>query len=227
MAKLRIDWRFIEIEHEMSMLGDYLPTIAPALAKTIADDREGTASLTSGAGIEADDSELQQAWQEHTWRVTQVFPRFVRGPFVIALCAAYEAGVKEVANDVRRTKGFSLSLSDIRADNFIKSANKYLLAAAQHPLDDDPARLQRIGDLFSVRHLLAHANGDLRRLDDKTEKQVASLTKQYPELHVVDRWLIPSQAFLDAAYADVSSSMKALVYRVRGGPSVIVVKAPI
>lgn len=219
MPRFRIDLRFIEIEAELWALGEFLHVIESQVQYLIKQDEVRMRADLAEQHLPWEDPEVQAAFEEHDLRVSHVFPRFLRTPFVVALCATYESAIEELAGDLATSTRRNLRLRDIRANSWLDSARKYFDAVLSIPLDGNTERLRFIEDLFVVRNAIAHANGQVRSIPDSKLRRLKEVGSRHPGV-VIGEIVMLDGAFLEEAYENVNGSVRALVDMVRGGPVV-------
>lgn len=219
MAKLNFDLRFIEIEYELWALGQFLKFMEPQIATLQVQDEATTFRQLRESGWDDDEMELQLASQELRERQEFVVPRFMRGPFLVALWACYEAAVTEIASFIQRTKQAGLELSELRGDSLLTRARRYFDAVLLEPLDLDDSRYARLVDLMVIRHSLAHANGQRRAMTPRRWATLSdALTRNGTPADDYRGLVLLSPDYLKAAYSDVNTSLRDLVKRARAMP---------
>lgn len=220
MVKIYPDFRLIEIEYELWALGQFLSFMEPQIAYLSDQDRVQTFAQLKESGWDHDEAELQLAAQELSERQDYVVPRFMRGPFVVALWACYEAGVGEVAEFVQHKQGALLGLKELRGDHVLTRSRRYFEAVLAFTLDADDARYARLADLLTIRNSLAHANGQRRAMSTEAwDKLTQALKRQGTPPDDYRGIVILSGEFVRRAFEDVNASLRDLVNRARGGPS--------
>lgn len=219
---VRIDLRYVDIEYELWALGQFLELIEPQIKRLQEQDQAKIFEELRQKGWDHDEYELQRASEELHERQNFVIPRFMRGPFLIALWACYEAGVGELADGRRREIGAKLSMQEIRGGDFLGRARRYFDAVLGIPLDTDEARYARLAELSIVRNSLAHANGQQCWMRKGDWECVSGTLARYGAPPGDSRGVIViPDAYLRRAYDDVNSSLLDLVFRVRGGPAFV------
>ena len=216
--RIRFDPRFVEIEHELWALGEYLQWVEPQIEELRLKDKERIEKELSDQGLPWDDADVQVAYQEIQERAENVFPRFLRGPFLTALWASYESGVKELADNIARSQSLDLRLKNIQGKHFVDEAERYFNTVLEIFLDQDDGRLERIADLLQIRNIFAHANGQERGVPKEKRPKIADLLSRNG-IGFVDGYLNASPEYLARAFEDVDGSLRTLVNKVRGGPA--------
>jgi hypothetical protein len=221
MPRFTVDLRFVEIEAELWALSEFLRVIESQVQYLIAQDEVRMRAQLHEQGLPWEDPDVQLAFQEHDARTQRVFPRFMRAPFLVALCASYEAAIEELANAHAKATKRSLLLQDIRARSWFDAARKYFDAVLLVPMDENAERLTAIRDLFVVRNAIAHANGQIRSVPTSKLKRLEEVIRQHSGGISIDDGLVTVESsFLEEAFANVNGSVRALVDKVRGGPAV-------
>ena len=222
MPIFRPDWRFVEIEHELWALSQFLPWVEQQIAYLRAQDRIRTEAELVEQGYKWEDGDTQVAFQQIYDRAERIFPRFMRGPFILSLWACFESSVMEVGDYLAREQHRELRLREVRGKDFVDGAVRYYSTVLGVPLDRDTLRLDRIRDLLRVRNAFAHGNGQQRAVPPDKWAALEQAIQRNPEIVVTDGVLVLSAHFLRTAWADVDESVRELVLRVRGGPAVVV-----
>lgn len=221
MPRFTVDLRFVEIEAELWALGEFLRVIESQVEYLIQQDEVRVRADLREQELPWEDPEVQSAFQEHDARARRVFPRFMRAPFLVALCACYESAVEELARESARVGGRLLQLQDIKGKSWFDAARKYFDAVLLLPLDEDAGRLRQIADLFLIRNAIAHASGQVRGLSaSKLDRLKEVLKRHHNRILIEDGLVVLTPAFLEESFANVNASVTALVLSVRGGPAV-------
>jgi hypothetical protein len=154
----------------------------------------------------------QQVWDHLSEAVA---PSLSRGAFVIALYAAYESGVREIASDVaRHLSEAPLALDDIRGRDFLTRTKTYFERVLRIPLTTNDGDWSTIHDLAKVRNLYAHANGHLAHATKRGLRIFEALERRGD---ASETWRV---AVLDAryvrrAYDVVNRTLRDLLERTR------------
>ena len=220
MPRIEIDFRFVEIEYEFWALSEFLQIIDPQLNNLGNKEQRRRFAELREMGWDRDEGEVQVLSQELDEICERVLPRFFRGPFVIAVWAAYEAAVTEIARYLRQEKNLALELADIRGHDFITRARKYFTNVLATSLDPNEARLKRLAELLEVRNALAHGNGQRRATPENKWNRLKALMQSGTGLSENNGFLTLSSEFVSRALEDAKESAKDLICRVGGGPPV-------
>ena len=146
--------------------------------------------------------------QEHNYRTQVVFPRILRGPFLVTLFAVYESVVIEIAGIIQKRQGQQISLNDIKGD-FLSRAQKYYMHVLQFELSTSGKSWQRLMLLSNLRNAIAHANGRLGRVKEKLRNQILKQKGVKDEFG----YLIISGAFLGETFTLVKEDLEDLLTR--------------
>jgi hypothetical protein len=212
---MRIDLSYVELEYELWALGHMLETIEPAIkelsgqaeAQTLSEIRRQGWDWDDGAGV---------AFQELSEKREYVLPRFMRGPFLVALWACFESGVQSVAKQRGLEVDARIGLAELKGDSFLKRARRYFEAILDLPLDEDRGRYDRLVDLYRIRCALAHANGMREGMSPQEwGKLEATLERRGMKPDETRGMVIPTQEYVECAYSDVNGSLLDLVTRAR------------
>lgn len=213
---IEIDFRYVQIEYELWALGHMLGVIEPAISHLSQQDKADTIAELKRNGWDHDEAEVDLAFQGVTEKRDHVLPRFMRGPFLVSLWACFESSVQAVARTKGREVGAPIAFSELRGSTFLKQARRYFEALLSMALDDDEGRYQRLGDLYAVRNALAHANGLREGMSDEKWRELTGTLARYGvKLDNSRGVVVLTQAYVQGAYDDVSTSLRSLVTRAR------------
>jgi hypothetical protein len=216
MTRITLDLRYVEMEYELWALGHMLAIIEPAIERLAKENESDTLEALKRAGWDQDEAELDLALQEVAETRDFVLPRFMRGPFVLALWACFESAVEAVARTLREETGAPISLDELRGNSFLARARHYFEAILEMPLEVDKARDGRLTDLSTIRNALAHSNGlRVGMSPDKWRDLGRALARQQVEVDSSREFLVLSGPYLQAAYSDVRECLHSLVNRAR------------
>lgn len=158
MTRMPIDFRYVEIEHELWALAQMLEVTEPTIERLAREAESSAIEHLKKNGLEDDEAEWDLAMQEVAEIRDYVLPRFMRASFVVSLWACFEAGVDVVARTRAAETGSPVRLGHLRGD-FFERARRYFDGWLRLPLEVDHARYERLVDLYAIRNALAHANG--------------------------------------------------------------------
>jgi len=116
-----IDFRFMEIEAELSVTLDHLAAIDRQLPAIQKSERE---RLELGLeGLEPDEWYGTVQWIDEF--VDDVLPRLYYSPVLVQLWAVFESGIIEISKYLQRNEGQSLTVNDLRGNSDYERAQKY------------------------------------------------------------------------------------------------------
>ncbi len=215
MVKITVDFRFVFLERELWALSEFYDVIEPQIKYLQDQDRIRSHARWKELGYEWEDADLQLELQDLDQRAKTVFPRLLRNPFVVTLWAAWESGIPQVAADLARTKKVR-RFRKLPRRSFLDSAVEYFTSTLHFPLDLDATRLARLRTLQTLRHVIAHANGEQRSVPRGQWSRLAAIVAQDATIATLEDYVIVSESFLATAHADVVGSLRELIQRVRG-----------
>jgi hypothetical protein len=216
MTKLSVDFRYVEFEYELLALRHMLLAIEPTIERLSAENEEETLAELRANGWDHDEAELDMAFQGIRDVRDFMLPRFLRGPFVVSLSACFEAAVSAVALELHDELGASSTLAEERRGSFPSRARRYFQEVLRVPLESEPARFDRLVDLYAIRNALAHANGLKEGMSPKGWKKLEMAAAGHAiELHQHRGALMLTQKYVESAYEDVNDCLRSLVARAR------------
>jgi len=213
-VELTLDFRFVEIEYELWALGEYLNALEQQLPAIAEEKRTQTFARLQAEKSDWDDPETELAFRELDEIAESVLPRFLRGPFLVTLWALYESAITEIAGYLKQQQKKALGLQDIR-DGFLDRARKYFDHILAFPLCADDRTWERLQMLMILRNALAHANGRIEAVKEKSRSKIEEYTKMRVGVAVENGNLSFTEAFVRETYALVHESLINLIERVR------------
>ena len=120
MKGYTIDLRYVAVEYELWGLGQVLPVLEATIDRLAREDEAATIASLREAGATIDDGDVDIAYQDIAEKRDYVLPRFVRGPFVIALWATFESLIQAIARERAKAMNAPLGMSQLRGDFIAK-----------------------------------------------------------------------------------------------------------
>lgn len=217
MTKISLDFRYVQFDYELWALGHMLGVIEPTIERLANEDESKTFEELQRDGWANDEAELDLAYQDIREKRDFVLPRFMRGPFIVALWACFESGVQSVAKGLHTEMSAPIRLDELKGDSFLSRAHRYFDAILQLPLEVDAARYARLTNLYLVRNAIAHANGLQEAMSPgRWQRLIQALSEKGAEAESVERGaVVLTPEYVRASYDDVSESLKSLLARAR------------
>lgn len=208
-----LDFRLLDIDLELSALDYHLNLIEQQIRNKAAFERILSQKKIKKLGLTSNDLEWHEEQHELDYIVEFLLSRLFRGPFLISLYAVYESGVTEVAALIQKRNKIAISINDLKGD-FLKRAKKYYnVFFKDFELCSDNGVWQRISMLSDLRNAIAHVNGRIEMLNDKTRKKITGYEKQKVGISSIDGYIIVEERFLKDTLSLVSASLNDLVER--------------
>ena len=169
--RYRIDIRLIEVERELSILGEHLELIEEQIKRStdlaICEREARERELEND--VEADESDWGELHNEYRNYIEVTLPRILRNPLLVTLFAVYESAVKDIARFMKKED--DPSLDDAKGD-FLEHAKKYYKHVLHFELSGDNERWKRLKMLSTLRNAIAHTNGRWEAIDKKTRCKI-------------------------------------------------------
>jgi hypothetical protein len=206
-----IDLRFVEIGYELMVLSEYLKDLAAGLPGIV---DTGKARVRDEYDDNPEEGDTTGAHLEYLLDCG-VTTRFLTGSAVLATWAAYESGVKEVAEYLQKEAKLSRGLREFRG-GFVKQARHYFDDIVMFPLHPSTTDWDRLNRLAELRNVLAHANGTLRDVSENRREHVKKVVASINGVSIVnDEYIVVSVAGAQDALAFVNELLDDLIGRVR------------
>jgi hypothetical protein len=155
-----IDFRFMEIEAELSVILDHLEALDRQLPTIQKSERD---RLERGLeGLEHDEWYGTLQWIDEF--VDEVLPRLFYSPVLVQLWAVFESGIIEISKYIRNKEGHLLSVDDLRGNSDYERAQKYYRDVLRFPLIEIEGAKERLDLLYQARNAIAHSNGRIEAI---------------------------------------------------------------
>lgn len=215
MARISVDFRFVEIGYELWALGHMLDVSEQQIAYLRDQDTVRTYSRLHHDARQDDEADRDLEIEMLRERVEVVVPRFLRYPLLVSAWAIYEAGVTEVARYLADRLHAKLKLSDIRGDDFLARASLYFTAVLNVALDPDLDRMKRLKQLVTIRHAIAHANGRVAILKQESRDTIKRMSTEGIGISISEGFIAADANFVGKSVAAAAESIDELVGRAK------------
>ena len=212
MAKIeKIDSRLLDASIELDALEEHLQLIENQMAQIRETARNKTETYIRKEGLCPDDPEWQSAWQYYDYRIDSL-PIFFRGTFLVALYAAYESIVTEIARLIQDKQSQQIKLNDLRG-GFLERAKKYYKHILKFDLYSEEKAWEQVRRLSTLRNAFAHANGRLDMLNERSRKIIQKWAQQNLGISTYYGYIICEVNIVADMYDAVRSSLEDLIER--------------
>lgn len=215
MARVSIDFRFLEIGYELWALDHMLDVFEQQIAYLRDQDTIRTYSRLRHEAGQVDDAERDLEIEMLSERVEVVVPRFLRYPLMVAAWAVYEAGVTEVARNVAGRLDAKRGLSDVGRGGFLARASRYFTEVLNVALDPDSERMKRLEQLATTRHAIAHTNGRVALLKRKPRDSIKKMVEEGFGVFIAEGFIVVDADLARKFVTAVTSSLGDLVSRAK------------
>lgn len=204
---LEIAVRFLSLQRYHNLLLEFVPHMQDQTLVRFKAEIECRAAILSPEDI-ADEV-------EHTKSVIEnLIPLNFYGAFVLALFAALEQSLSEIAKYVKDKEGSPLSLADLREQGTIKRLMLYLRTLLRQPISTSQDVLDDLRVLQLVRNVFAHTNGTLTGQSKDRVEELQRLAATRADLQVDGQSLVIYAQFLSRSLAVVDTYLNALLTQV-------------
>lgn len=210
--KINIDFRLLDVSMELHALEDHYELIEKQLEHLTLVEQALLAEYRQKENLTPSDPEWDFSRQEYRHKVEFLLPRFFWGSFIVSLYAVYETSVIEIAYLLQKAQKQEIGINDLRSD-FLERAKKYYKSILKFELCRDTEIWQRINMLSVLRHTLAHANGRVDMMNDKTKRKIYAWRKQNIGVNIDFNYLIVESKFAKETFEKVNVSLRDLVER--------------
>lgn len=215
MAKIQIDFRFVELGYELWGLERYREVLEEQV-KFLRDQKEIQAKAwLKQEGICPGNAGYHIAMQEVSELVDGVVPRFYRGPFLVALWSIFESGMEEISRYVSEKRGAGLRLRDIYGRTPEDKWRKYFEYVLDYDLRIDESSWKRLEELRALRNALAHSNGRVGLLKDDLSNKIKRWAEENRGIYIHLDFVTVSQKYAKEANDLVQNLLTDLISRVK------------
>ena len=212
MAKIaKIDSRLLDASIELDALEEHLQLIENQMAQIRETARNKTETYIRKDGLCPDDPEWQSAWQYYDYRI-DTLPIFFRGTFLVALYAAYESIVTEIARLIQVKQSQKIKLNDLRG-GFLERAKKYYKHILKFDLYSEEKAWEQVRRLSILRNAFAHANGRLDMVNERWRKIIQKWAQKNLGISTYYGYIICEVNIVADMYSAVRSSLEDLIER--------------
>lgn len=210
--KLNIDIQLLDISLEIYALEDHYALIEKQILHLNKIEKKALDEYRKKESLTPEDPEWNFARQEFEQKVEFLVPRFFWGSFIVSLYAVFETSVIEIAHLIQENIKQGIGINDLKGD-FPKRAKKYYENALKFELCNNQKDWQHIIILTKVRHAIAHANGRLEMMNEKSKRTIKGLEKQNIGISFYCGYLMADSVFAKEKLSAVSSILKDLIER--------------
>jgi hypothetical protein len=208
---LVIDFRFLEIEAELSVTIDHLEIIDRQLPVIRKNERE---RLEQGLeGLDRDEYYGTLQWIDEF--VDDVLPRLYYSPILVQLWAVFESGIIEISKYIQREQGQALNVDDLRGTNDFERALKYYEDVLHFSLIGIEGEKERLERLLLARNVIAHSNGRLEAIKPARLHKLRQLEKELGVVLVSTYYVSFPIGFVQEMAHTVKIVLEDLVRRVK------------
>jgi hypothetical protein len=208
---LILDFRFNEIEAELSVILDHAEAVErqlPAIAKS---ERE---RLEEGLeGLDPDEWYGTKQWIDEF--AEEVLPRLYRSPVIVELWAVFEAAIVEISKYLKEKGGHSLDVDDLRGSNDYERAQKYYADVLGFRLMEIEGVKEKLDTLLLVRNVIAHCNGRVEAIKPARLQKISRWEKEQGGIVVGFYYVSVTEEFIKNMARAVKTTLDDLIKRVK------------
>lgn len=207
----KIDCRLLDASIELDALEEHLQLIENQMEHIQKTVRSKTEAYIRKEGLCPNDPEWLSAWQDYNYRI-DALPIFFRGPFLVALYAAYESIVTEVGHLIQDKQSQKIKINDLKGD-FLERAKKYYKHILKFDLYSEEKVWQQIRMLSTLRNAFAHANGRLDMLNERSRTIIQNRAQQNLGISTYNGYVICEANIIADIFDAVRNSLEDLIER--------------
>lgn len=209
-----IDPRLCNVSLEVSLIECQFNLIKNQLANLEKIEADIFDNACEKENLTPEDDEWHYWHNQYTQQVDFLFPRFFWGPFLVSVYAVFESAVTEAARLIQKAKGQQISLNDIRGE-FLERSQKYFKHILEFNLCNNSEAWKAIKMLAEVRHAIAHTNGRIDMLKEKSRKKIQEWENQNIGISSDMGLLLVNENFSKYILDHVCSFLQDLILRYR------------
>ena len=161
------------------------------------------------------DGLVLQVIPEH--QIEFMFPRAMRGAFLVSLFAVYESAVTDIAGLIQKRTGKKCSLNDNRNGAFLRRAKKYYKDVLQFDLSGNKQAWKRLQMLLVLRNVYAHANGHVDMVNKQRMEKIRKYIEKDIGIEEYGGYIIVSRDFVEGTFELVKGDLEDLIERYKPG----------
>ncbi|MBF0554434.1 MAG: hypothetical protein HQK96_07775 [Nitrospirae bacterium] len=213
MTWINIDLRFADVLYELSAAEQYIASFERQLPLLVKQEREKLMARIKREGLNGDDDETAMYLQEFYDLTDNVLPRFFRGTIIVTVWTIFEAGVTNVARQLKSEKKKTLDIYDLKGmkRNFLRRAKNYFTHILNHPLDVNSKEWKDINMLQVLRHAIVHCNGRLDSVSKESRQKIKKIEGNKVGLSTDRGYLMFSEKFVEEIFRSVDGFLKTLI----------------
>lgn len=208
---MTIDFRLFDTIAELRSHNDILKSIENQESYLSESKRRELIKYIKSLGIETDEPEYDVLWQENDYKTEYLYPKALRGAFLISLWATFEAGISEIARLIQVCKGIKLKISDIRAENILDQINKYFTEVLECDLEFSKEEMAELKNLYFLRNCYAHSNGRIDALKESERKKYSNLLAHSKYINEKFGYIIIEMKYLYDIYGLISQKLEGII----------------
>lgn len=206
----RVDFRFIEIFHELCALEDYMNSVEAQLPELIENEKKKAFDNRP-----KDPFEWQEKEKELYELIEDVLPRFFRNPIVVTLWAVFESAIIEIAREIKDQVTVPITLDDINGD-FLKKTNQYFNYIVKFPIDVRGRSWQQLRKLHLLRNAIAHGNGRIDNIKNPQDrKTIFKWEDEDSGISTMGGNIVCSSAFISESFKVIFNFLQDVTERVK------------
>ena len=200
------DFRLVGVLAELSTLQEYLNLVEESIKR----GQQEAADKFDAILKECPDTESEYgvAFEDYRCRVEITIPHILRGPFLVALFAVYEAAVTEIARLIQKKQKQRTALDDTKG-HLLNRVKKYYKQVPNFELSKSNRHWQRLVLLSELRNAIAHTNGRIEMIRPDAKEKILKNEEVKEKLGYV----IVTEAFLRETFELVNEDLRELVAR--------------
>jgi hypothetical protein len=210
--RFNIDFRLLDVSLELSALNSQFELIKKQIALLNDEAKNSLEKLRKNEKLTPEDPEWDMYRQEYDHKVEFLYPRFFWNSFVVSLYAVLETSIIEISRLIQNSQNQGISINELRG-GFLERAKKYYNNVIKFELCNDSYKWQQIKILSEIRHAIAHSNGRLEMLHEKSKKRIQDLEKQSLGISSNYEYIILDCEFVEKNLLNVSDLLNSLVDR--------------
>jgi hypothetical protein len=115
---MMINFRLLDLFVELDSLNNFLVTIEEQETYLSEVRWKELLEEIKLSKLEDNENEWNIASQRYHYQTEHIYPKALRGSFIVSLWATFESSLTEIARFIQSTKRIELKMSDIRGINF-------------------------------------------------------------------------------------------------------------
>lgn len=213
--KIQIDFRFFEIYLELDSLKEFLSSIKEQETFLSRARWEELLEKIELKSLKDDEAEWNIASQKYHHLTEHVYPKALRGSFIVSLWATFESSITQIAKFIQTRKEIELKLSDLRSSNILDQFKKYFAHILNFDLMISDDSWRKLEEVYLIRNCFAHTNGRIDALKQHDRDRLFKVKSASSDICEMYDYVFLEKVFIQNSFNLVNTELGRIIEQVR------------